>query len=207
MRVTASIASPPSHTAHDLSVAAHAPNAPLASPCRFDGLCRSLKVSRYPTQLLLTEEGFIYEYHGPRAASPLLAFAQGGYRSQGRPNMQAPMQLLPNAGPWQVFGQMLWETGPLFRKALLWSFGIAFGLKGGALLLLRCLRRGAKRAPAAARAKSQNAKSPAAAAAAAAAEDSDGGCATGEHRSEASGGTAAPHVDGAGEGAELKKQQ
>ena len=114
---------------------------------KFEGLCRTFDVRRHPTQLLLTDDGAVYEYWGRRDAVALLAFAQGGYVSSGPAVRRAPTELLPNSSRLMKAWRMATDSGsPVLRKAFFIAICAAATIKGALLLLLRCARRYAKRA-------------------------------------------------------------
>ena len=114
---------------------------------KFEGLCRTFDVRRHPTQLLLTDDGAVYEYSGRRDAVALLAFAQGGYVSSGPAVRRAPTELLPNSSRLMKAWRMATDSGsPVLRKAFFIAICAAATIKGALLLLLRCARRYAKRA-------------------------------------------------------------
>ena len=108
-----------------------------------NGIGRSFGVDRFPYVLLIDADGAVYEYTGRRGLPPLLSFARGGFRKQA-PMMQAPAELLADASDAYLLLLALWR--PLAMSLGL-ALGVALCLKGGALLLLRLLRRTAPKEP------------------------------------------------------------
>ena len=99
-----------------------------------NGIARTYSVNRYPTILLLDDDGLFYEFEGRRSPPGLIAFARGGLVGGRR----APTELLANVSEWWLLAEAMWD--PL-KLAIKWSVGIALGIKLLATGCLWCLQR------------------------------------------------------------------
>lgn len=100
-----------------------------------NGIARSFEVKRFPTILLLDDDGLYYEHQGPRSLQALMSFGRALPGTTGGGRLQ-PGALQPNVSDWWLLAEAVWD--PL-KIALKWSVGIAMGMKLLALCMLRIL--------------------------------------------------------------------
>ena len=101
-----------------------------------NGIARTYGVNKFPSILLFHESGVFYEFSGGRSPPRLIGFARGDSTLLGA-GMPMPTELRADVSDWWLLAETLW--GPL-KVAATWALGIAVGLKGCALGMLKLLR-------------------------------------------------------------------
>ena len=106
-----------------------------------NGVARTFNVRRYPTIMLLDSDGLSYEFHGRRTIQRLVSFARGDPILRGG-GVVMPSQLQANVSEWWLLAEAVW---PPLKTALMWSLGIAFGIKGLSKCALHFLKKNSKK--------------------------------------------------------------
>ena len=103
---------------------------------KYNGVARTYEVKKFPTILLLDEDGVYYEFIGRRSIPALQSFGRATAGALGGGRFH-PGELQPNVSDWWLLAEAMWD--PL-KIAIKWSVGLALGLKLVALGLLRLLK-------------------------------------------------------------------